>query len=42
MTAQARLRVAIAGLGAIGRALAVRLAAGAVPGVELVAVSVVC
>ncbi len=32
-------RVAIAGLGAIGRALALRLAAGAVPGVQLVAVS---
>jgi aspartate dehydrogenase len=39
MTAHARLRVAIAGLGAIGRALAIRLAAGAVPGVELVAVA---
>jgi aspartate dehydrogenase len=33
------LRVAIAGLGAIGRSLAGRLAAGAVPGVELTAVS---
>lgn len=33
------LRVAIAGLGAIGQSLAKSLAAGAVPGVELVAVS---
>jgi len=33
------LRVAIAGLGAIGRSLAGSLAAGAVPGVELTAVS---
>lgn len=32
-------RIAIAGLGAIGRALAQRLAAGAVPGTKLVAVS---
>lgn len=33
------IKVAIAGLGAIGRALATRLAAGQVPGVSLVAVS---
>ena len=35
----AECRIAIAGLGAIGRALAQRLAQGAVPGVRLVAVS---
>ena len=33
------LRVAIAGLGAIGKSLATRLASGAVPGVVLTAVS---
>lgn len=39
MTVRSGLRVAIAGLGAIGRALALRLAAGEVPGVVLAAVS---
>ena len=38
--APAPLKVAIAGLGAIGQALAAKLGAGVVPGVELVAVSV--
>ena len=33
------MRVAVAGLGAIGRVMAARLAGGAVPGVELVAVA---
>mgnify|MGYP006273796523 FL=1 len=39
MTMAPPTRVAIAGLGAIGRSLATRLAAGVVPGVSLVAVS---
>ncbi|WP_424139027.1 aspartate dehydrogenase [Roseomonas chloroacetimidivorans] len=37
---QPPLRVAVAGLGAIGRALAAKLTQGAIPGVELTAVSV--
>jgi len=39
MTGERRIRVAVAGLGAIGQALALRLAGGAVPSVELVAVA---
>lgn len=36
---QKNIRVAIAGLGAIGKAIAVKLSTGAVPGIELTAVS---
>lgn len=39
MTPKTPLRVAIAGLGAIGKSLATQLASGVVPGVQLVAVS---
>ncbi len=38
-SAPKKIRVAIAGLGAIGKSLATKLAAGVVPGVELTAVS---
>ncbi|MEN9820840.1 MAG: hypothetical protein RL176_742, partial [Pseudomonadota bacterium] len=39
MTMNKKIRVAVAGLGAIGKSLSTKLAAGAVPGVELTAVS---
>ncbi len=39
MTTNKKIRVAVAGLGAIGKALSTKLAAGAVPGIELTAVS---
>jgi aspartate dehydrogenase len=39
MTTNKKIRVAVAGLGAIGKALSTKLAAGVVPGIELTAVS---
>ena len=39
MTTNKKIRVAVAGLGAIGKSLSKKLAAGIVPGVELTAVS---
>ena len=39
MMTNKKIRVAVAGLGAIGKALSTKLAAGAVPGIELTAVS---